>query len=67
MDPGLEQALAITGGKLLDEPTTEIKTLSHIETTRSKDMSWLFLGLAMIIYLIELLLRRIQEIKISRM
>ena len=63
----LENALRITGGDIIKEITPEkLLSLTQVETVKTKDLSWVFIMLSIIAYLIEILVRRIQDLKVAR-
>ncbi len=63
----LENALRITGGDIIKEITPEkLLSLTQVETVKTKDLSWVFIMLSIIAYLIEILVRRIQDLKVTR-
>ncbi|AJF61722.1 hypothetical protein QT06_C0001G0888 [archaeon GW2011_AR15] len=64
MDPELERTLAITGGKLINtDDKEEVASLSTVQVSRTNDLSWLFLTIAGLVYLFEVAVRRIMEMR----
>ena len=63
MNSELSSILKISNGELLDEINPEsLISLSKVETTISKDLSWIFVMFAIIVYLIEVFIRRMYEL-----
>ena len=60
----------ITGGKKLvgkaDEIIKEIQSSKQVISTSNVDLSWYFVAFAIVLYLIEVVARKIYEIKMSR-
>ncbi|MFH2021639.1 MAG: VWA domain-containing protein [archaeon] len=68
MSGEFESALAITGGKILDldENIAEnIQSASKVETIKEENLSWYFVLGALLVYLLEIFIRRLQMIKAS--
>ncbi len=63
-----ERILKISGGELLENDAAiiadKLKSVAKVDTIKRIDISWLFIMIACIIYLIELFIRRIFEMKI---
>ncbi|MBN2422348.1 VWA domain-containing protein [Candidatus Woesearchaeota archaeon] len=70
INPELSNVLSITGGKFLnnnaDEIIQELKSSTSAETIHNIDLSWIFVILAVILYLIEIIARKVHEIRLSR-
>ncbi len=67
MNEDLRKSVMVSGGTMiegLDE--NALSSMSRIEYTRNRDVSWVFVFIALVIYLIEITIRRIMEIKVSR-
>jgi hypothetical protein len=62
----LPKIIGISGGEMLENTpdiADKIKSLSNVETLKKVDLAWVFMILSITTYLIELLIRRIFEIK----
>jgi hypothetical protein len=70
LNPNLERIAQITGGKMLPLDSfaiiTEIESQTRLESTQVIDLSWVFLLAAIVLYLIEIIARKVYEIKTSR-
>ena len=69
MSEDFEKALAITGGQMLPADAAiieeKIKSASRVETVRQESVSWIFFSMALAVFLIEILLKRVQMIRSS--
>ncbi len=62
-----ENTLQISQGSYIqDNFSEELKSLTKVETIKTKDLSWIFILSAITVYLIEILIRRIIHIRIER-
>lgn len=67
INPDLEHILQISGGSYITENFGEqLQSLTKVETIKTKDLSWLFVLGGITVYLIEILIRRIINIRIER-
>jgi len=70
INQNLDKTLRITDGQLLENDPKiieqKIQSLSDVETLRTRDLSWIFIFIAIIIYLFEILVRRIQDINLTK-
>ena len=67
INPNFEHILQISNGKYIsDNFEDELKSLTKVETIKTKDLSWFFILGGILIYLIEILIRRIISIRIER-
>ena len=71
INPGLEQTLSVTGGKLYDATDTEqivekVKEDSKRILSTPVSYSWMFLLAALLVFLTEIAFRRIQEGKTNK-
>lgn len=66
INSNLKKVLGISGGELLSlegDITERLKSLTEVETTKKLSLSWLFISVGITLYLIELIVRRIIEMK----
>ena len=65
-----EKILKISGGQIIDnDPKTIIQTLqsqANVESLRTVDLRWVFIIFAIVIYLTEILIRRIYELNLPQ-
>ena len=62
-----EKILQITGGSYISkEFDTNLESLTKIQTLKTKDLSWLFVIAGIVVYLTEILIRRIMQLRIER-
>ena len=70
LNPDLEKIVQITGGKILPKDASviaeTIKASRQVQSTNVVDMSWYFVVGAIVLYLIEITLRKIYEMKTAR-
>ncbi|MBN2368052.1 hypothetical protein JXC34_03460 [Candidatus Woesearchaeota archaeon] len=69
MNKDFDKILQISGGELLEPDAAQIseriKSISNVETVTTKDICWIFVVLAMAVYLSEILMRRIYELSLK--
>jgi uncharacterized membrane protein len=60
--------IEISGGKFIktEEIKNNLKSISQVNTTKTKNLSWIFIIISIVIYLFEIILRRILNIMESR-
>ena len=65
-----ENMVAISGGQMIDmeneEYIQQLKSVSKVDSTITKDVSWIFVIFAIFMYFIELLIRRVWMISMSK-
>ncbi|MBU0758013.1 MAG: VWA domain-containing protein, partial [Nanoarchaeota archaeon] len=70
INPELADMVAITGGEILkpdpDSIVDKISSSENLESTRTIDLSWMFIIAAIVLYLIEIVARRRYDIKMRR-
>ena len=63
-----DNILKISGGEIINNDPTEIietlQSLANVESLRTVDLRWVFIIFAIVIYLSEILIRRIYELNL---
>ncbi len=67
IDSNLEQILQVTGGEVIEEDFDDsLKSMTKVETIKTKDLSWYFVLAAISLYLLEILIRRLSQMRLEK-